>query len=275
MPTSNRPILLTWLLCGIGYAGYGMGGLIFLACVTPLALLLSPFKRQFSDAICFVLHHSIRFLTRVYLPLLRVYRIAELSGFNPPNRSTPAIYVANHRGRLDGLLLLGTVKRAGAIMKSRYAEMAFYGSLVRNCNFVSIDPSSLTSLGAAIERSRAILARGISLIVFPEGTRSAGNKMLPFKDFAFKLAIESGIDIIPVVIHSELPFMAKARGSYFPRYRFDYRVRFLSAVHPQPGDRCEGLSDRVRRMMADQLKAFADEYPQGASSVETDPVRTR
>jgi 1-acyl-sn-glycerol-3-phosphate acyltransferase len=236
MRKSNRPLILTWLLCGIGYAGYGMGGIVFLIVVTPLALLLRPFQRQLSDAVCFVMHHSIRFLTRIYLPLLQVYRIAELSGFDGA-RPAPAIYVANHRGRLDGLLLLGTVKRAGAIIKSRYAEMPFYGSMVRNCNFVSVDPTSLASLAAAIERSRAILARGISLIVFPEGTRSNGNRMLPFKDFAFKLAIESGVEIVPVIIHSDLAFMAKVTGSYFPRYRFDYCIRFLPPVLPRPAER--------------------------------------
>jgi 1-acyl-sn-glycerol-3-phosphate acyltransferase len=253
----HRPRLLTWLLCGIGYTGYGIGMIVFLVAMLPFGLIMRPFFHRLSPQLSAVLHHSIRFLTRVYLPLLQVYRIKECSGFENLPSDRASIIVANHRGRLDGLLLLGTLKKSGAVMKSKYAATPFYGALVKNCNFVCVDPTSLTSLAQAIDRSREILTAGISLIIFPEGTRSASPRMLPFKDFAFKLALETDTAVAPVVIHSDVPFMAKIAGSYFPVRRFNYRIRCLNPVVSKAGETASDLAERVRRIMADELRALA------------------
>ena len=53
----------------------------------------------------------------------------------------------------------------------------------------------------AIARCREVLANRVSVMIFPEGTRSTTADLLPFKDGAFRLAIDAGVPILPLVVH--------------------------------------------------------------------------
>ena len=55
--------------------------------------------------------------------------------------------------------------------------------------------------GEALARAKAYLARGMSVMIFPEGTRSAKGTLLPFKSGAFRLALEAGVPVLPVAVH--------------------------------------------------------------------------
>jgi hypothetical protein len=62
--------------------------------------------------------------------------------------------------------------------------------------------------------------------------------------------------VLPVVIHSTEPFMGKISGSIFPRRENFFRIRFLDAELPRPGENATQFSDRVRRRLAQELKAL-------------------
>jgi 1-acyl-sn-glycerol-3-phosphate acyltransferase len=53
----------------------------------------------------------------------------------------------------------------------------------------------------AINRCRAVLRKRVSVMIFPEGTRSRTAELLPFKDGAFRLAIEAGVPILPLALY--------------------------------------------------------------------------
>ena len=73
----------------------------------PLFLLLTPWPRARQRLFQSVLHHFLGFFTRVWLPLFRVYHIVEISGREKIEAARPAIIVANHRGFMDSIFLLG------------------------------------------------------------------------------------------------------------------------------------------------------------------------
>ncbi len=52
-----------------------------------------------------------------------------------------------------------------------------------------------------MNKCREVLANRVSVMIFPEGTRSATAELLPFKDGAFRLAIEAGVPILPLAVH--------------------------------------------------------------------------
>jgi len=58
-------------------------------------------------------------------------------------------------------------------------------------------------------RSLEVLRQRVSVMIFPEGTRSPGADMLPFKDGAFRLAIEAGAPILPLVLTGTRDALAK------------------------------------------------------------------
>jgi 1-acyl-sn-glycerol-3-phosphate acyltransferase len=75
----------------------------------------------------------------------------------------------------------------------------------------------------AINQCRDRLAKRVSIMIFPEGTRSKTDEMLPFKDGAFRLAIEAGAPILPIAVAGTRRAMAKGT------FRFQ-RARAIAQV---------------------------------------------
>ena len=239
------------IAASVGYVSYFLAILVFLCAGLPFFLLFALLPKLMQRLMRAALTAYTFFLTRLWLPALGLYAVAEISGLDRALRG--AVLVANHRGRLDALLLLSMLPRTGVVIKAHYAREPLYYVFVKYLDFVSIDPDSLGSLGAATAKCREVLAKGTNLLVFPEGTRAKTGRLLEFRPFPFRVAMETGAPVVPVIIHSDLPFMARRRGSIFPRYRFRYTVRFLQAERPGPGESAPDFAARVRGLMAGQL----------------------
>ncbi|MBD3392402.1 MAG: hypothetical protein GF418_10055 [Chitinivibrionales bacterium] len=249
----DPPRWLSFSRALVGYIGYGLGGVVFLVLLLPVSAIVgfAPTLRKKALRTIFRLYCA--FLTRAYLPVLQLYRVKETSGLHRSQVHEPVVYVANHRGRLDGPLLLGVIRNTGVIIKQLYARQPVYSAFVKHLDFVNVDPGSLESLADALKRCRDLVHNGTNLLVFPEGTRAASGKLLPFRDFAFRIAIHANVPVVPVVVHSDLPFMAKIKGSHFPRRKFTYRVRFLAPVMRQENETAGELAERVRQRLATEL----------------------
>jgi 1-acyl-sn-glycerol-3-phosphate acyltransferase len=89
--------------------------------------------------------------------------------------------------------------------------------------------------------------------VFPEGTRAKSGKLQSFKDFSFKVALETGRSVVPVIIHSDYPFLARTPQSIFPKYRFRYTVRFLPGCTGKEHERPSDFAARIHDTMSDAL----------------------
>jgi 1-acyl-sn-glycerol-3-phosphate acyltransferase len=127
---------------------------------------------------------------------------------------------------------------------------------MRHFDFIAISTGQLNGLRDALDRARRVLAEGRGLLVFPEGTRAPSGRLQSFHPLAFQLARDAGVPIVPVVVHSDLPFMGRIPGSYFPPARNAFRVRFLDPEPTRPEDDPRELGDRIRRRMAAELKTL-------------------
>ena len=238
----------------LGYAFYLLSNLSF-ALLFPPFMFLFFWNRPLQYRIaCTVYRRYCWFLTRVYLPALGVYTIIEQSGFNRITPSMPAIFIANHRSRIDGPFLIPLLPDTGVIIKSSYARLPFYRSLVRYLDFISVDSSSIDSLADALRECKALLAQGKRLLIFPEGTRSAGARPNVFKDLAFRLSIETDTPVVPIVVHTDSPFMAKIKGSYFPGRRFSVIFRALAPQYGCNDERPGDFAERIRKLMTETLQ---------------------
>ncbi|HPA20807.1 MAG TPA: lysophospholipid acyltransferase family protein [Verrucomicrobiae bacterium] len=217
-------------------------------------LLLTPWPRARQAFLSGLLCGFLGLFTRVWLPLMRAYRIVEISGRDLIESCRPAVIVANHRSFMDSIFLLGLSPRTGALTKDKHARQPIYYLLVRYYDLVSVDRESLESVRAAFARCRQLLAAGKNLVVFPEGTRARSGRLQPFNRFAFDLALAAGVPVLPVVIHSTEAFMGKMAGSAFPRRRNFFRIRFLDPEPLRAGDDGDSLRDRVHRRLAQELK---------------------
>ena len=238
----------------LGYASYFVSKMVFVMLVFPVFLVLLPFPRTQQLFLQVVTFRYLGFFSRRWLPLIGSYQLAEISGLERALAGRPAVLVANHRSLMDALLLIGLLPRTGVLIKSRDTRKVMNGLLARYFDLVSIDRHSLESVAATLAKSRRLLDEGKNLLVFPEGTRARSGRLQHFNRIAFDLALAARVPVVPVILHTTRPFMAKLPGSIFPRGRNDYRIRFLDPELPGADDDADSLCERVHRRMAQELK---------------------
>lgn len=141
----------------------------------------------------------VRLWCRVILALagcdVRMEGQAHLTG------AKPAVLAANHSSYLDVVVLLAALPvEFRFVAKRELLRAAVVGSVIRRAGHLTVERAAGSQSVADAERVTAALRRGISVLVFPEGTfdRSAG--ILPFRLGAFKSAVETGCPVIPVTI---------------------------------------------------------------------------
>ncbi len=139
------------------------------------------------------------------------------------------IYVSNHTSFLDvpGLRLLipGEFR---PIAKKELLRIPGFGFIVKAATVV-VDRSNAESRKKSVEQARAVLNKGISMLIFAEGTQNRTSEILqPFKDGAFRLAIETQTPIIPVVVIGAARLM--------PPGKLQIRPGIISVVAGKPID---------------------------------------
>lgn len=117
-------------------------------------------------------------------------------------KDTAVLYIGNHRSFFDIILTYPRVPRlTGYISKKEMNNIPFLGIWMKNVHCLFLDrkdiKQGLKVILEAIEKAKA----GISICVFPEGTRNKGTEdMLPFHEGTFKIAEKADIPIIPMTL---------------------------------------------------------------------------
>jgi len=111
------------------------------------------------------------------------------------------IYVSNHTSFLDipGLTMLipGEFR---PIAKKELLKIPVFGIIVKSATVV-VDRSNAQSRKRSMEKIREVLSHGISTLIFAEGTQNRTNEPLqPFKDGAFRIAVDTQLPIVPMVV---------------------------------------------------------------------------
>ena len=162
--------------------------------------------------------------------------------------------VANHQSLLDILLLSKLPREMKWIAKESLFKVPWVGWIFRISGDISVRRGDSESGGAALAKARRYLERGMSVMIFPEGTRSVSAKLLPFKSGAFRPPIEAGVPILPVAVHGTASGMPKGNPWVRPCRAY---ARILEPI-PTEGLRLEDtgmLKGEVRRRIAAALPA--------------------
>lgn len=122
----------------------------------------------------------------------------------------PAVFVANHQSALD-IPVLGSLLAEDftivAKKEARWDPRAMIGSLVIDPAY--IDRSDPESARATLSGVATRIRSGTSLMIFPEGTRSATPVLGPFRKGAFHLAVEADVPVVPVVLRNTGELMGR------------------------------------------------------------------
>lgn len=149
----------------------------------------------------------------------------ETEGARPANPRNPYVAVSNHESYADIFLISHFPWEMKWLSKDAVFNIPVMGWMMRMAGDIPLKRGNRDSVVAALAECRDRLTKRVSVMIFPEGTRSPNGDLLPFKDGAFKLAIESGTPILPIAVAGTRNAMAKHS------FRFQ-RARAIARVLP-------------------------------------------
>ena len=224
------------------------------ACIVPLGLssaVVSLFDRRGETQ-----HKLAAWLSRVFLKASGVK--VEVAGAEHVPRAGGVVYVANHLSSMDIPVLSAYLPTSFRFLaKTSLFRTPFIGWHLRGGGHIRVIRESKVAAVKALELARQVVERGISVVVFAEGSRSDG-KLQRFKAGAAHLAIKAGVPVVPVAIVGTDRLMPKGTLQYFPG-RVGLRIGqpiFTSGLTRQDNSALTTtLQERVSELIADAVPA--------------------
>jgi 1-acyl-sn-glycerol-3-phosphate acyltransferase len=162
-----------------------------------------------------------------------------------------AVIVANHLSLLDILVLYGLFRPFKWVAKAELFRLPVVGWNMALNDYVRVRRGDPESARRMMAHCRAHLARGVPVLLFPEGTRSRDGHLQPFKDGAFRLALDAGCPVFPVAIAGTFDSLPKT--GVVLRQGMRARVRVLDPVSPADHPSMDALRAAVRDALAAAL----------------------
>jgi 1-acyl-sn-glycerol-3-phosphate acyltransferase len=181
------------------------------------------------------------------------FRVAEEAH---PDPSRPHVFVANHRSNADPFLIARLPWDMKLLAKQAVMKIPLLGWQMRTAGDVPVVRGDRDSRRRAMERMRDWLERGASIFFFPEGTRSEDGTLGPFREGAFRLAIEAGVDVVPMAISGTEHALPKHSLIFQPTTA---TLTVLSPVstHGLSSSDAPALAERVREAIKRSLSDSA------------------
>jgi len=178
------------------------------------------------------------------------------SGTMPKDPRRPFVVVSNHESFTDILLISHLPWEMKWLSKAELFRIPIMGWMMWLVGDIPVKRGFGPSALEAMERCRRALDNHVSVMIFPEGTRSKTSELLPFKDGAFRLAIEAGVPILPLAVSGTGTALRKHDWRFG---RSDAEVRVLEPVETAglTLDNIPELKARVRRTIVEARDALA------------------
>lgn len=164
-------------------------------------------------------------------------------------RDRPYVFMSNHRSIFDIFaLFLATEHSLRMVAKRVLFLIPIFGWALWMCGFIPINRRDRESAIRSLERAADRIRNGVSVLVFPEGTRGAGAELLPFKKGSFVMALQAGVPIVPVAVSGTEDVMA-ARSLRVGRGAVTVRLGAPIATAGRGTDARDELMAEVRSAM--------------------------
>ncbi len=181
----------------------------------------------------------------------------------------PYIFAANHQSQFDIFVLLGYLPRQFSwLAKAELFSIPVLGPAMRRMGSLPIDRGNRTAAMKSLHDAAAKVRSGISIAIFPEGTRGASGRLQPFKKGGLVLAIKSGQPLVPVSIS----------GTRFIQPRGSFRihpgpVRVVLGTPIPTADCGPRDKEKVLRLLYTAIAAnFDPDYPYGLGATSLSPT---
>jgi 1-acyl-sn-glycerol-3-phosphate acyltransferase len=220
------------------------------------ALITYPFDRSGK-----VGHYYAKLWGKVALLANRVK--VGIEGTELLNGKGPYLFMSNHQGYYDIFALLGHLPyQFKWLAKKELFSIPFFGWTMAAVGYISIDRGGTRDTVEAMNEAAQKIRDGMSVVIFPEGSRSPDGSIQPFKKGGFTLAIKSKVPIVPVAISGSRDIMPKDKLTATPG-----EIRILIG-HPIETERCalkdrEVLMKKVREAISKNFTSIVQRRDEG------------
>jgi len=170
------------------------------------------------------------------------------------------IIISNHQSMLDILVLFRLLAHFRWVSKAEIFKIPVVGWIMTLNNYIKVKRGDTKSVIKMIETSKKVIASGISVLIFPEGTRSKNGSLQQFKDGAFILAADTGTNILPVIINAVSGTLTK-KGIFLMK-KLSIKVRLLNEV-PYSSFKNSGITEirnRIHSIMNSELQNLRNDF---------------
>jgi 1-acyl-sn-glycerol-3-phosphate acyltransferase len=212
---------------GLAFAVFGVGALVVTFLCFPVVRLLSRGPLDRARRAQRVVQRAFRLFTW-FMEVLGLIRVS-WSGLDRLRRDGPNLVIANHPTLIDVVLLIGHLPQADCVVKEALLGNPFLGWAVRSADYIS-NGQREALVDACLERLR----QGRTLLLFPEGTRSPGGRLGPFRRGAARIALQSGCALLPVVITCQPLSLTKGQRWWdVPERTVRFRLHMADPIVPK------------------------------------------
>lgn len=174
--------------------------------------------------------------------------------------SRPHIIVSNHQSHLDLMCQLVFTPKVVFLTNRWVWNNPFYGFLIRHAEYLPV----VDGLEPLMPRLRSLVARGYSIAVYPEGTRSADCRIGRFHQGAFYLARELGLDILPMILYGPGKVLPKRSYHLHPGTFYVEMAQPLSAADLSAMGDLRAQAATLRRLYRRRYEAIANDIERNA-----------
>ena len=169
----------------------------------------------------------------------------------PEVKDGPYVFVANHQNSYDIFTITKAVPaRTVSIGKKSLKWIPFFGQLYWLTGNILIDRSNRSkAVGTISKAAEKIKRKGLSVWMFPEGTRSYGRGLLPFKVGAFHTALQADVPVVPVCMsttHDKIKLNRWHNGTIY--------IELLAPIKLTAKDSIRQQAQNVHAIMQDKIK---------------------
>ena len=167
------------------------------------------------------------------------------------------VFVANHQGPVDIFLIYGYLGRNFKwMMKKALRKMPLVGVACEKARHIFVDKSGPKAIKETIDKARATLQNGTSLVVFPEGSRTFTGHMGLFRQGAFQLADDLQLPVVPVTIDGSFDVLTRMAGFNFVHW---HPLRLV--IHEPIPPVGEGKED-IKHTMEEAYRVIMNSLPE-------------
>lgn len=163
----------------------------------------------------------------------------KVQGREKLHKHTSYIFVPNHQGAFDIFLIYGFLGRNFKwMMKKSLRKIPFVGKACESAGHIFVDRSGPRKVLDTIRKAKLSLVDGVSLVVFPEGSRSFTGHMAKFKKGAFQLAGELQLSVVPITIDGSFDIMPRT-------CKWIHRHQMIMTIHDPIPPKGSGNEDVI------------------------------